>query len=1163
MQHLPPSQSKIDESSLPTKINNHQVIDEQDYPLISNSDNLTSSSNTKIIQKKLKNKVITGILLLSVVPVVALGITSYLKNQSIESRISPTPEGDLAYVVLYQQSLWLVLATGTIAGITGTIAFMLADRFIEPILKSASITAKLVDRLYTEDNLPDDFPREDELRNLVDNLNLVEQKLPDLLWKQEVKQEHFQVILEGINSLQKSRSVEELFRNAVEETRRILRADRVTILRIESENKGTFIEESVAYRLPRILWTTIEDLTFELEYLEDYQKDYVRVVNNIYQANLSDHYLNLLEKFAVKASIIAPIRCGQGKKPLGLLIAHQCSSFRNWQPQEVEIITHIAQQVGFSFEHTKILEKTDAKAEQAQQFIDITYHIRGSLNEGEILNTTVGELRKEIRADRVVVYSFNADWSGYVSAESVLPGWPRALDKKIQDPCIPQQLIQAYKKGRVAATDDVFKADFHPKRLQLMKQLEIKASLIAPILHNGKLFGLLIAHQCSAPRQWLQSEINLFSQISTQVGFALDHARLLAKVKTQGEKNQLLENIAHHVSTSLNSEEIFAYGVEEIREFLHCDRVIVYGFDQKWKGTVVAESVISRFTPMLNAQIDDPCFVDNCVEKYRQGKVQVLDNIYEAELTECYIQQLEKFAVKANLVAPILQEGELLGLLIAHQCSSSRYWQDWEVKLFTQVAQQISFALGRNRLVEKLEAESKQHKLIADISRRIRSSLVEENVLNTAVTEVRKVLDCDRVIVYNFDPHWYGTVVAESVVPGFPKALWREIKDPCFIEGYIEKYQAGRVQIVDDIYKAGLTQCHLEQLEPFQIKANLVAPILKDDKLMGLLIANHCSAPYNWQKWEVNFFTCIAEQVSFALEHCRIVNQSEQSYYQAKSSARQQQQAKDRILTQISALLNRGEKIAVKLGQQNQGDRQSITAIHRQIQTITKAVADLNQIVQQAEQKDRQWLESFADSQAIWSKAIDSEQTLRLNTVEISTKTKHLIHSSQEMLHILNTIGDRLAQLKLEGMNGVLEAARNPETSQKFAVVAQKVHNLAQQIDQELSQIQPLASVIQNDVQEIDSILELEENQISKVAELQEQTQDKFQQVNAAKQQIAEIVNDLGKTATNQVQALQEVGESLALITEANNRENSEQSQAIIASLSKLKTEVEDLKSSN
>ena len=1155
MKKLPASEFDLDKNYLSKQIN----------PPETNNNNInidTSTNNTKKNHKKIKNKVILGIILMSIIPVTVLGATSYFENQLIESKISPSEEGETIYLILYKQSLWLVLATGTIAGISGTIAFMLADRFIDPILKSASKTAKIVDRLYTKDNIPNDINREDELKNLATNLNLIEQKLPDLLWKQEAKKENFQVIMEVVYSLQRSRSVEELFRNTVEETRRVLRTDRVAILRIESENKGTFVEESVASRLPKILWTTVEDLSLELEYLEDYHQDRVQVINDVYQSNLSDRYLNFLARFGVKANMVAPIKCHEGKQILGLLIAHQCNSVRNWQPQEIELITHIAQQVGFSLEHTQLLEYSDAKAEQAQTFIGLAHKIRESLNENEVLNTTVRELRKEIKADRVVVYSFNADWSGYVSAESVLPGWPRAVDKQINDPCIPQNLIQAYMDGRIVATDNVLKADFHPERLQLIKQLEIKASLIAPILNNGQLFGLLIAHQCSAPRHWLQSEINLFSQISNQVGFALDHARLLTKVKAEGDKNQLLENITHRVSTSLNSEDIFAYGVEEVREFLRCDRVIVYGFDKKWNGTVVAESVFADFPAMLQAQIYDPCFAEGFIEKYQAGRVQVLDDVYEAGLTDCHIQQLEKFKVKANLVAPILQENKLLGLLIAHQCSSARYWQDWEVKLFTQVAQQISFALGRAKLVEKLEAESRQNKLIADISRRIRSSLVEENVLNTAVTEIRKVLECDRVMVYNFDPQWYGTVVAESVVPGFPKALWREVKDSCFIEGYREKYQAGRIQVVEDVYNSRLTPCHIEQLKSFQIRANLVAPILKDDKLMGLLIANHCSVPYNWQEWEINLFSSIASQVSFALDHCRIVNQSEQSYHRVKTTALQKQQAQDFILTQIFELLNHSENIVTNLSEQNLSGQKSLTATYQKIKTITDAVKDLNNIAQQAEHKENEWLTSFADSQESWSQALDSEQNLRMSTIEISTKTKHLIHSSQGMLQILNTIGDRLAQLKLEGMNGVLEAARKPETSQKFAAVSQKIHSLAQEIDQELNQIQPLASAIQTDVQEINSMLELEENQISKVAKLQEQTKQKFQQINAAKQEITAIVNNLGKVATQQVKALQQVGESLSSIADANNRKNSAQSQTIVTSLKKLKTEVEELKTS-
>ncbi|MEA5505196.1 hypothetical protein VB735_19200 [Halotia wernerae UHCC 0503] len=79
-------------------------------------------------------------------------------------------------------------------------------------------------------------------------------------------------------------------------------------------------------------------------------------------------------------------------------------------------------------------------------------------------------------------------------------------------------------------------------------------------------------------------------------------------------------------------------------------------------------------------------------------------------------------------------------------------------------------------------------------------------------------MSTDRVMVYSFDANWYGTVIAEAVLPGFPKALRANIKDPCFAEGYVEQYQSGRVQAVNNIYEAGLSACHISQLEPFAVK---------------------------------------------------------------------------------------------------------------------------------------------------------------------------------------------------------------------------------------------------------------------------------------------------------------------------------------------------------
>jgi len=83
------------------------------------------------------------------------------------------------------------------------------------------------------------------------------------------------------------------------------------------------------------------------------------------------------------------------------------------------------------------------------------------------------------------------------------------------------------------------------------------------------------------------------------------------------------------------------------------------------------------------------------------------------------------------------------------------------------------------------EAEAERTQLFTDIILRIRRYLNLEDILKTAVKEVRKVLKTNRVVIYRFDPDWNGTVVAESVTlvglkPG------EKINDPCFREGYAE-----------------------------------------------------------------------------------------------------------------------------------------------------------------------------------------------------------------------------------------------------------------------------------------------------------------------------------------------------------------------------------------
>ena len=62
---------------------------------------------------------------------------------------------------------------------------------------------------------------------------------------------------------------------------------------------------------------------------------------------------------------------------------------------------------------------------------------------------------------------------------------------------------------------------------------------------------------------------------------------------------------------------------------------------------------------------------------------------------------------KSNLVIPILVKEELCGLLIVHQCGSSRQWSSFETHLLRQIADQVGIALAQAQM---LYAETQQRR---------------------------------------------------------------------------------------------------------------------------------------------------------------------------------------------------------------------------------------------------------------------------------------------------------------------------------------------------------------------------------------------------------------------------------------------------------------------
>jgi PAS domain S-box-containing protein len=179
----------------------------------------------------------------------------------------------------------------------------------------------------------------------------------------------------------------------------------------------------------------------------------------------------------------------------------------------------------------------------------------------------------------------------------------------------------------------------------------------------------------------------------------------------------------------------------------------------------------------------------------------------------------------------------------------------------------------RKRAEESLQKQYQRVLLLKQITEEIRQSLQLEKILQTAVTEVQRILQADRVLIFQMSPNGSGKVVQEAVVPGWSVTLDQDINDPCLQEGYLDFYREGRITAISDADKAGLKPCHLEFLQQFQVKANLVVPILVREDLWGLLIAHQCAQPRQWTELELDLLKHIADQMGIALTQAQLLAQ--------------------------------------------------------------------------------------------------------------------------------------------------------------------------------------------------------------------------------------------------------------------------------------------------
>lgn len=393
-----------------------------------------------------------------------------------------------------------------------------------------------------------------------------------------------------------------------------------------------------------------------------------------------------------------------------------------------------------------VLKQTEMRlrqqAEREQSLNHIVRAIRNSLDLETIFSTAVVEIGQLLQLDRVVIARYIPDRQLWIDVAEYRRD-PNALSTLgMEFPDEGNEIVTKLKRLEVVYLDD---NSAYIGGIDGSAQTSRRFWLLVPLHSHGNVWGSLGLTVESRNYAWQDWEVELSITIADQLAMAANHAKLheqvhalnialevqvqerTAQLQQALELEAVLKRITDKVRDSLDEAQILQTVVQELGLLLNveCCSTSLYNLAQE-TSTVMYEYVANS---SLSSQGNATWMQDapDVYAQLRQGHHFQLCQIPLTPLSPCCTSP-------AILACPILDEHEALGHLWISRGSSESF-NELEVRLVRQVANQCAIAMRQVRLYQEAQAQVKELKTLNELKDDFLSTVSHE--LRTPIASIK------------------------------------------------------------------------------------------------------------------------------------------------------------------------------------------------------------------------------------------------------------------------------------------------------------------------------------------------------------------------------------------------------------------------------------------
>ncbi len=542
-------------------------------------------------------------------------------------------------------------------------------------------------------------------------------------------------------------------------------------------------------------------------------------------------------------------------------------------PDDLGLLESFAAQAGIALENSRLYHAAETRATRLRTLARLNHLVTSSLDTADVL-TSIAQAAVQIMSAPFVGFWLADEGTRTLrlqaSSDSGLGGATQNASLRFGEGAVGWVAEE-----RRPLTIDDLAADGRFVAQDWARERGLRSLFCTPILDRERLLGVLVLLR-EHPFRFGPDDEDLLQSFSAQAAAAVRNARLYEETRHYAERLRALEEVNRLVSSSLNVEEVLQNLARAIAQFFDAPYVSIWAFD-------VATQRLRRALTFGGQEVavllrDELALGEGAVGWVAQHREPILWTEAVSDPRFLDGDPMRQHGLNWMTAYPIAIGDRVLGAFAVHRASALPITPETST-LMGSLAAQAAIALENANLYSETSRRLTETRALLEVAEILSATLDSRRLLKRVTLKVAQVCRVDRCTLELWDGDRVVPLMSQFADGRKTPRMWEQFQSlpaepPAAIPANAQVIETRQPLLIEDC--ATSTLIPAAWVEAFGLRACLIVPMLRQDRIIGVLTVDYCDRPGRFQDWQRDLALAIAGQIALALENSRLFNEAQE-----------------------------------------------------------------------------------------------------------------------------------------------------------------------------------------------------------------------------------------------------------------------------------------------